>query len=85
MSTILVVAEIQNGKIREASYELAALAQKVGGEVTSLVIGSGVAADAEAFAAAYEDTESERYRALVARIDARIADCDVHRAVASAR
>jgi len=41
--------------------------------------------DAEAFAAAYEDTESERYRALVARIDARIADCDVHRAVASAR
>jgi len=51
MGKTLIVAEIQNGKIREASYELAALAQKVGGEVTSLVIGSGVAADAEAFAA----------------------------------
>jgi len=41
--------------------------------------------NAEQFAAAYEDTESERYRALVARIDARTDECDVHRAVAAAR
>jgi electron transfer flavoprotein alpha subunit len=52
MGAILIVAEIQNGSIREASYELASFAQKVAGgrDVKSLVIGSGVAAEAEAFA-----------------------------------
>jgi len=52
MGAILIVAEIQNGAIREASYELAALARKVAGsrEVKSLVIGSGVSGEAEAFA-----------------------------------
>jgi electron transfer flavoprotein alpha subunit len=50
MGTTLVVAEIQKGAIREASYELIAFAQKLEGEVQGLVIGSGVAGDAEAFA-----------------------------------
>ncbi len=51
MGSILIVAEIQKGTIREASYELAAFASKLGGrEVTSLVIGSGVAGEAESFA-----------------------------------
>ena len=46
MGSILIVAEIQNGEIREASLELAAFAQKVAGEsgqeVNSLVMGKGV-------------------------------------------
>ncbi|MDJ0787807.1 MAG: electron transfer flavoprotein subunit alpha/FixB family protein [Myxococcota bacterium] len=50
MGSILIVAEVQNGSIREASYELASFAQKLGREVHSLVIGSGVAGEAEAFA-----------------------------------
>jgi electron transfer flavoprotein alpha subunit len=52
MGSILVVAEIQNGRIREASYELAALARQVAGSrpVKSVVIGKGVAEQAEALA-----------------------------------
>jgi electron transfer flavoprotein alpha subunit len=52
MGCILIVAEIQKGAVREATYELATLAQKVGGgrEVKSVVIGSGVADAAEALA-----------------------------------
>ena len=51
MGTTLIVTEIQNGKIREASYELAAMAQALtGSETKSLVIGSGVGDDASAFA-----------------------------------
>lgn len=52
MGSILIVTEIQNGKIRGASYELATIAhEKLGGrEVKSLVLGSGVAEQAEAFA-----------------------------------
>jgi electron transfer flavoprotein alpha subunit len=46
MGSILIVTEIQEGKIREASYELAAFAQKLGSasgrEVHSLVCGKGV-------------------------------------------
>jgi electron transfer flavoprotein alpha subunit len=53
MGNILIVAEIQNGKIREASFELASFAQKLastgGHEVASLVAGAGVAAHAEEF------------------------------------
>jgi electron transfer flavoprotein alpha subunit len=45
MGTILVVAEIQKGAIREASYELVAIARQLaeagGHEVNGLVIGSG--------------------------------------------
>ena len=51
MGTTLIVTEIQNGKIREASYELAAMAQSLtGSETKSLVIGSGVGDEASAFA-----------------------------------
>ena len=43
MGSILIVTEIQKGQIREASFELASLAQKVaaasGREVKSLVCG----------------------------------------------
>lgn len=35
--------------------------------------------DAAAFEAAYENVDSEAYRSLVARIDARITECAVHR------
>lgn len=53
MGSILVIAEIQKGKIREASYELISFARKIGGatnrEVKSLVMGQGVSAHAEDF------------------------------------
>ena len=51
MGSILLVAEIQKGKVREASLELVAFARKVGEatgrEVKSLVMGHGVQALAE--------------------------------------
>ena len=51
MGKILVVAEIQKGAIREASYELVAFARGVdGAEVEGLVIGSGVGDLASEFA-----------------------------------
>jgi electron transfer flavoprotein alpha subunit len=54
MGNILIVTEFQKGRIREASYELAALARGVGEasgrEVKSLVIGSGVGDAAAEFA-----------------------------------
>jgi electron transfer flavoprotein alpha subunit len=54
MSNVLVVTEIQKGGIREASFELAAIAQKLAGatagSVRSLVVGQGVADKAEQFA-----------------------------------
>ena len=53
MGSILVVAEIQKGKIREASYELVAFAQKIGGrasEVDEPRDRQGVAGEAEELA-----------------------------------
>ena len=52
MGCILIVAEIQKDKIRDATYELAHFASNVGGdrEVKSLVIGAGVTGEAEALA-----------------------------------
>jgi electron transfer flavoprotein alpha subunit len=54
MGSILIVAEIQKGAIREASFELATFAHKVGSatgrEVKSLVAGKGIGALAEDFA-----------------------------------
>src|SRR5262249_11729001 len=50
MGSILLVAEIQKGGIREASYELVTFAKKIGGDVSSVVIGSGIAGEAEALA-----------------------------------
>jgi electron transfer flavoprotein alpha subunit len=54
MGDILIVAEIQGGEIREASFELASYAQKVAAatsrNVSSVLLGSDVAGLAEAFA-----------------------------------
>ncbi len=50
MSTILVVGEIQKGAVREAGYELITFAKKLGGDVKGLLIGSGIAGEAETFA-----------------------------------
>ena len=47
MAKTLIVGEIQKGGLREATLELVTLARKLGGEVASLVIGSGVGAVAE--------------------------------------
>ncbi|MCG8591255.1 MAG: electron transfer flavoprotein subunit alpha/FixB family protein [Proteobacteria bacterium] len=51
MATTLIVAEVQNGDIREASLELASFARNLGGDVKSLVLGSGVGDAASALAA----------------------------------
>ena len=50
MSKTLIVGEIQNGALREATLELVAMARGVGGDVVSLVIGSGVGAIGEELA-----------------------------------
>ena len=54
MGSVLIVAEIQAGQIREASYELASVAQEVasasGREVVSLLVGKDIGSLAEAFA-----------------------------------
>ena len=54
MPGILIVAEIANGKIREASYELASLAERLasatGRSVKSLIAGQGIGGQAEEFA-----------------------------------
>ena len=41
MGTILIVAEIQKDKIRDATFEAAALAAKTGHDVKGLVLGQG--------------------------------------------
>ena len=50
MGTILIVGEIQNGKVRDATFEAAALAAKTGHDVKGLIIGSGASAQAEELA-----------------------------------
>jgi electron transfer flavoprotein alpha subunit len=54
MASILVVAEVQNGKVRESSYELVSFARRIakaqGAEVRSLVAGKGAQAAAEELA-----------------------------------
>jgi electron transfer flavoprotein alpha subunit len=47
MAKTLIVGEIQKGGLRESTLELVAIARKLGGEVTSLLIGSGIGAAAE--------------------------------------
>lgn len=51
MGSILLVAELQNGKVRASTYELAAFAQKIaeatGRDVASVVPGQGVESAAE--------------------------------------
>jgi len=50
MPKTLIVAEIQKGALREATLELVAMARGLGGEVASVVIGSGVGAIADELA-----------------------------------
>ena len=50
MPKTLIVGEIQNGALREATLELVTLARGLGGEICSLVLGSGVGAQAEELA-----------------------------------
>jgi electron transfer flavoprotein alpha subunit len=50
MAKTLVVGEIQGPGLREATFELVAMARKLGGEVVSLVLGSGVRAQADGLA-----------------------------------
>ena len=50
MSKTLIVGEIQDGALREATLELVAFARKIGDDVTSLILGSGVQAQAEELA-----------------------------------
>ncbi len=47
MSKTLIVAEIQNGALREATLELVAMARGLGGDVVSVVAGMGIQAVAE--------------------------------------
>jgi electron transfer flavoprotein alpha subunit len=47
MAKTLIVGEIQKGSLRESTLELVTLARKLGGDVASLVIGSGVGGVAE--------------------------------------
>jgi electron transfer flavoprotein alpha subunit len=55
MGSVLIVAEIQGGRVREASYELANVAQQVasasGRQVASLLMGSDIASQAAELAA----------------------------------
>ena len=47
MPKSLIIGEIQNGALRESTLEVVSLARKLGGEVVSLLIGSGIHAAAE--------------------------------------
>ncbi len=47
MAKTLIVGEIQKGALRESTLELVTMARKLGGEVVSLIIGSGVGGVAE--------------------------------------
>jgi electron transfer flavoprotein alpha subunit len=47
MAKTLIVAEVQKGALRESTLELVTLARKLGSDVASLVIGSGVGGVAE--------------------------------------
>jgi len=44
---ILIIGEIQNGGLREATLELVAMARGLGGDVVSLLVGNGISGAAE--------------------------------------
>jgi len=50
MAKTLIIGEIQKGKIREATLELVTMARGLGGDIASLIIGSGVSGPAEELA-----------------------------------
>ena len=87
MAKTLIVGEIQDGKLREATFELVAMARGLGGDVVSLVIGSGIGSLAEELAgkgggkvlsaddASLENYTSDAYAQVVRRaIDAETPD-----------
>lgn len=87
MAKTLIVAEIQKGGLRESTLELVAMARGLGGDVVSLVIGSGVSGVAEDLSkkgggkvlcaddAALENYSADAYAALVRKaIDAESPD-----------
>ncbi len=43
MAGILIVAEVQKGEIKKAAYEITSKAKTLGGEVSAVIVGSGVA------------------------------------------
>jgi electron transfer flavoprotein alpha subunit len=47
MPKTLIVGEIQNGALREATVEMVSVARSLGGDVVSLLIGSGIQGTAE--------------------------------------
>jgi electron transfer flavoprotein alpha subunit len=50
MAKILIVGELQNGVVREATFELVSIARALGGDVVSVVYGSGISTAAESLA-----------------------------------
>ena len=47
MAKTLIVGELQQGTLRDATLELVAMARELGGDVVSLVLGSGIQSQAE--------------------------------------
>ncbi len=80
MPKTLIVGEIQKGALREATLEMISIARKLGGDVVSLVIGSGVQTIAEDLAnkgggkvlaaddAALENYTSDAYAQVIRQV-----------------
>ncbi len=87
MGSILIVAEIQAGQIREASYELASFAQQVAGEsgreVASLLMGKDVGTLAEELAARGGGTVHVADGASFENYNAELASAAIQAAVAA--
>jgi electron transfer flavoprotein alpha subunit len=70
MAKILIVAELANGAVREATFELVSVARALGGEIVSVVLGNGISMAAESLAKrgggtvlAFDDPALETYSA----------------------
>ncbi|MFQ5515209.1 MAG: electron transfer flavoprotein subunit alpha/FixB family protein [Myxococcota bacterium] len=50
MPRTLIVGEVQDGALREATLELVSFARKLGGEISSMLLGSGIQGPAEELA-----------------------------------
>ena len=87
MGSILIVAEIQNGQLREATYELAAFAQKLAGasgrDVKSLVMGQGIAGQAEQLSKRGGGTVYAAEHALLQNYGAETASAAIRAAIAA--
>jgi electron transfer flavoprotein alpha subunit len=88
MGSILIVAEIQKGQIREASYELASVAQQLAGasgrDVKGLVMGKDVSGLAEEFAKKGGGTVYAADHALLEHYNAETAAAAIKAAVEAA-